>query len=440
MAPFDIASSLGPVAYALVFVAIGFGFGAVLEMGGFGDTRKLAGQFYFQDMTVLRVMFTAIAVAAVLIALATSFGLLDMARVFVNPTYLWPGIVGGLIMGVGFVIGGFCPGTSLVAAATLKVDGIIFLLGALLGVGLFGETVGSFQGFWLSSYMGRFTLPDLLGLPVGATVLLVVAMALLLFWAGGIAQQYFGEKKPWDEVRRVPGRGTLAFAGTMVAAGLVLVVHGQPTPESKLARMGPEVRRSLDERAIFVDPAEVAALRKDIGIQVTILDLRDEASFNLFHIGGSRRVTLASLESPDGLKALLDQPATTVTFLVGNGEAAALKAWKHLIAQGVPNLYVIEGGMNRWLERYPVDACVAERVGAADGKDGQAWRFLYATGSTQPAAWPELEASRAFRSPCAPAAPSAHPADRHGAPSWPAYAYTKRVKLKSKAAVKGGCG
>jgi len=73
MAPFDLASSLGPVAYALVFVAIGFGFGAVLEMGGFGDTRKLAGQFYFQDMTVLRVMFTAIAVAAVLIALATSF-------------------------------------------------------------------------------------------------------------------------------------------------------------------------------------------------------------------------------------------------------------------------------------------------------------------------------------------------------------------------------
>ena len=81
MAPFDLATSLGPVAYALVFGAIGFGFGAVLEMGGFGDTRKLAGQFYFQDMTVLKVMFTGIVVAAVLVALATSFGLLDMSRV-----------------------------------------------------------------------------------------------------------------------------------------------------------------------------------------------------------------------------------------------------------------------------------------------------------------------------------------------------------------------
>ena len=440
MAPFDLAASLGPVAYALVFGAIGFGFGFALEMGGFGDTRKLAGQFYFRDMTVLKVMFTGIVVAAVLVALATSFGLLDMSRVFVNPTYLWPGIVGGLIMGVGFVIGGFCPGTSLVAASTLKIDGMLFLLGALVGVWLFGETVSSFQGFWLSSYMGRFTLADWLGLPLGATVLLVVVMALLLFWAGDLAQQVFGQGKPWAEVRRIPGRGSLAFAGTLVIASLFLVVRGQPDPEARFARMGPEVRRSVEERAIFVDPAEVVALRKDIGVQVAILDLRDERDFNLFHVGGSRRATLADLESPERLKHLLDQPPTTVTFLLGTGEAAALPAWRRLTAQGVPNLYVIDGGVNRWLERYPVDACVAERVGKVDGRDEPAWRFLYATGSTQPAAWPELSASRSFRSPCAePESTGGHGGD-HQARSWPAHAYTKRVKLKSKAAVKGGCG
>jgi len=438
MAPYDLAASLGPVAFALVFGAIGFGFGAALEMGGFGDTRKLAGQFYFQDMTVLKVMFTGIIVAAVLVALATSFGLLDMSRVFVNPTYLWPGIVGGLIMGVGFVIGGFCPGTSLVAASTLKIDGMLFLLGALVGVGLFGETVGSFQGFWLSSYMGRFTLPEWLGLPVGVTVLLVVVMALVLFWAGDLAQKVFGQKIPWAEVTKVPGPGTLTFAGSLVAASLFLVVNGQPSPEAKFARMGPELQRSVEERAIFVDPAEVVALRKDIGVQVAILDLRDERDFNLFHVGGSRRATLPDLESSERLKILLDQPPTTVTFLVGNGEAAALTAWRRLIAQGVPNLYVVDGGMNRWLERYPVDSCVAEQLGNADGRDEPAWRFLYATGSTQPAAWPELSASRAFRSPCAE--PAVSHGGSHHARAWPDHAYTKRVKLKSKAAVKGGCG
>src|SRR5512137_1468299 len=440
MAPFDLASSLGPVAYALVFVAIGFGFGAALEMGGFGDTRKLAGQFYFQDMTVLKVMFTGIVVAAVLVAGATSFGLLDMSRVFVNPTYLWPGIVGGLVMGVGFVVGGFCPGTSIVAASTLKVDGMFFLGGALTGVWIFGETVGSFPAFWLSSYMGRFTLPELLGLPLGTTVLLVVVMALVLFWAGDLAQQAFGQGKPWAEVRKAPGRGFLAFAGALTAASLVLVVHGQPTPEEKLARMPAELRRSVEERAIFVDPAEVAALRKDVAVQVRILDLRDERDFNLFHVGGSRRVSLAELQAPERLKTLLDQPPGTVTFLLGTGEPAALAAWKLLVTQGVPNLYVVEGGVNRWLERYPVDSCVAERVGPVDGRDAPAWRFRYAAGSTQPASWPELPTSRSWRSPCAPAGDAAHAEAAHEGKTWPAYAYTKRVKLRSKAAVKGGCG
>src|SRR5512138_2076781 len=178
MAPFDVNALSGTVSYALVFGAIGFGFGAVLEATGFGDTRKLAAQFYLRDLTVLKTMFTAIVVAALLVALSSAVGVLDMSRVFVNPTYLWPGIVGGLIMGVGFVVGGFCPGTSLVAAATLKIDGIVFVLGALVGVGIFGEHVSSIESFWLSSYLGRFTLPEWLGLPPGVTVLLVVAMAL----------------------------------------------------------------------------------------------------------------------------------------------------------------------------------------------------------------------------------------------------------------------
>src|SRR5512137_699300 len=220
MAPFDL-TTLSPLAYALVFGAIGFGFGAALEMGGFGDTRKLAGQFYFTDLTVLKVMFTGIVVAAVLVAGATSFGLLDMTRVFINPTYLWPGIVGGLIMGVGFIVGGFCPGTSIVAASTLKVDGMYFLGGALTGVWLFGETVSLFPSFWLSSYMGRFTLPEWLGLPLGVTVLLVVLLALVAFWAGDLAVQLLGHGRPWAEVRKAPGRGFLGFAGALVAAATV---------------------------------------------------------------------------------------------------------------------------------------------------------------------------------------------------------------------------
>jgi hypothetical protein len=163
-------------------------FGAILEMAGFGDSRKLAAQFYFKDMTVLKVMFTGIIVACVLIFLSTSLGLLNFDRIWVNPTYLYPEIVGGLIMGVGFIVGGFCPGTSVVAASTLKLDGIVFVLGGLFGVWAFGESVGYYEDFFYSSFFGRLTLYEWLGISPGVVVLLVVLMALAMFYFAEIAE------------------------------------------------------------------------------------------------------------------------------------------------------------------------------------------------------------------------------------------------------------
>ena len=191
--------------YFLVFLLIGMAFGAILEMSGFGDSRKLAAQFYFKDMTVLKVMFTAIVVAAVLIFLSSSLGLLNYDRLWVNPTYLYPGIVGGLIMGVGFIVGGFCPGTSLVAAATLKLDGIVFVLGGLFGVWAFGESVGSFEDFFNSSFYGRLTVFDWLGTSAGVVVLLLTLMALAMFYLAEIAEAHFGEPN-----KRSPGARTAA--------------------------------------------------------------------------------------------------------------------------------------------------------------------------------------------------------------------------------------
>ena len=123
MAPFDLAGMLGETGAYLVYLAIGFCFGFILESSGFGDSRILAAQFYFRRLNVLKVMFTAIVVAMLLVFWSTALGLLDYNEIWVKQTYLWPGIIGGLIMGVGFILGGYCPGTSLGSAATLKIDG-----------------------------------------------------------------------------------------------------------------------------------------------------------------------------------------------------------------------------------------------------------------------------------------------------------------------------
>lgn len=436
MAPFDL-SGIAALGYGLVFGLIGFGFGAALEATGFGDTRKLAAQFYLRDMTVLKTMFTAIVVAAVLLFGAASLGLLDMSRVWVNPTYLWPGIAGGLVMGVGFVVGGFCPGTSLVAAATGKVDGMIFVLGALAGVGLFGESVGSYEPFFLSGYMGRFTLPDWLGVSTGTVLVLVVAMALAMFWAA----EWIERRVAGAEAPSVAPRGRVfrrAGAGALALAAVVVAVRGQPTPDDRFAR-SPALQKLVTDRAVFVDPAEVVALRKDVNVKVDVVDLRPETAFNLFHVGGARRVNPSAVESRDVLRPLQDAGPTSVAFLVASTEERALAAWRALRTQGVTNLYVVEGGMDRWLDRYPVPACVATRAEVRE--PGQpAWNFAYATGASLPSSWPELPTSHAFQFPCGPVAEASHEAHGGHGITWPEHPYTKRVKLQTKSVVKGGCG
>jgi len=105
--PLPLETMYGKMILYSISLVIGIAFGYTLEIAGFGKSTKLAAQFYFTDMTVFKVMFTGIIVAMVLVFGASALGWLDYSRVFVNPTYLWPGIVGGLIMGVGFVIGSF---------------------------------------------------------------------------------------------------------------------------------------------------------------------------------------------------------------------------------------------------------------------------------------------------------------------------------------------
>ncbi|MBM2842399.1 MAG: putative rhodanese domain protein, partial [Anaerolineales bacterium] len=192
--PLALDGLIGHSGTLLVYLLIGFAFGYVLEMAGFGYAPKLAGQFYLTDMTVLKVMFGGIIVAMVLVFAATGLGLLDYNLIWVNPTYLWPGIVGGLIMGVGFIVGGLCPGTSLVALATFKIDGLFYVLGVFFGIFLFGETVDNFSIFWNSSYLGRLTLMDVFHLDAGVVVLLVVLMALGMFAGAELLEKVFGKR------------------------------------------------------------------------------------------------------------------------------------------------------------------------------------------------------------------------------------------------------
>jgi uncharacterized membrane protein YedE/YeeE len=179
MAPFEWSG----VAFFLINVLIGAGFGVALERSGFGDSRRIAGQFYLTDLTVVRVMFTAIVVAMLLILWASALGWLDLDRVWIDETYLGSGILGGALLGIGMVVGGYCPGTSLVATSTLKLDGLFFIAGLFVGIVAFGEVVPSFWEFFQKAgFRGTYTLDQWLGISKGEAAVLVTAIALFTFW------------------------------------------------------------------------------------------------------------------------------------------------------------------------------------------------------------------------------------------------------------------
>ncbi|HUP88643.1 MAG TPA: YeeE/YedE thiosulfate transporter family protein [Longimicrobiales bacterium] len=160
---------------------IGIGFGWMLERAGFGNARKLAGQFYFKDFTVFKVMFTAIITAALGVFWFARLGWLDMSQVAIPPTYLLPQLAGGLIFGAGFVIGGLCPGTSCVAAASGRLDGLAVVVGMFAGVFGFGELLPRFTEFYLSTNRGELTLDQWSGLDRGAIIFVLTAFAIGMF-------------------------------------------------------------------------------------------------------------------------------------------------------------------------------------------------------------------------------------------------------------------
>ncbi len=241
--PLHLESLIGKPLMYLVFLLIGFLFGYVLELSGFNHSPSLASQFYFRDLRVFKVFFTAIVVAMLLIFASSAIGLLDYNLIWVNPTYLWSGIVGGLIMGVGFILGGFCPGTSLVALATLKVDGIFFVLGGLVGVFLFGETVDFYKYFFNGSYYGRLTLMDVFNLPTGVVVILITLMAVFMLWGGEQLEKIYGKKDP----SKAP-KARYYGAGVLVAMAVVVAIIGQPTTADRWSRLEPLKASAIENR------------------------------------------------------------------------------------------------------------------------------------------------------------------------------------------------
>jgi hypothetical protein len=191
-APFYKYGLFGDEMSLVVAFAIGIGFGFFLERAGFGSARKLVGQFYLTDMAVFKVMFSAIVTAMLGVTYLGWMGVLDVDLVYLVPTYLEPQLLGGLLLGIGFVVGGYCPGTSVAALSTGRIDGIAYALGLIAGTVVYAESYSHIVHLVNAGPRGALTLPQAFDLPWGVVVFAVVLIAVGGFYGATLVERRFG--------------------------------------------------------------------------------------------------------------------------------------------------------------------------------------------------------------------------------------------------------
>lgn len=264
----------------IVALLVGIGFGFVLEQAGFSSTKKLVGLFYGYDFTVLRVFFTAGVTAMVGVLLLGHYGLLDLSLIYVNPIFVRSAIVGGLVMGAGFIIGGFCPGTSVCAAAIGKLDAMLFIVGSVVGVLLFGETYPLIKDFYVADSLGPVLISDSLGMsrPLFGFLLTAVALAAFYFtWRIEAKVNNRQAQLPKSMVRRYALAAVVPFV-------ILAVVALFPDKNQLIANRIAEAKRQ--QKCVFkeIEADKLAFEIVNHYYQLNIIDVRSPEEYEAYHL------------------------------------------------------------------------------------------------------------------------------------------------------------
>ena len=213
------------------------------------------------------------------------------------------------------------------------------------------------------------------------------------------------------EFRIFTPRPRLAGAVVLVIFAVAALFVSQPDLETKLAMYEKDLNKRLNSRDYHIDPAELLDLMHNIRIRMVILDVRSESDYNIFHLVDAVHLPREQFASPR-VRQLAPE---AVKVVMSNDEETAELAWKYLTAQGGINLYILEGGINHWLEIY--GGATAELLeSGAPGVERLRFTFPDVLGSEISAARPQLD-------------------------QVPEREYTPKVKvLKPVAMEGGGCG
>jgi hypothetical protein len=276
LVPFIISNEFN----LIIALIAGIGFGFILEQAGFSSTKKLVGLFYGYDFTVLKVFFTAGVTAMIGVLLFGQIGILDLSLIYVNPTFLWSALVGGAIMGLGFIIGGFCPGTSVCAAAIGKLDGLAFVFGSGLGVLAFAEGYPLFEKIYLAEAWGPVLINEKLGMSKILFAFLLTAVAFISFYLTRLI-----ENRVNGIQSKLPQRKVIIYSAGVGFAFLLLTVTAF-LPDAK-NRMESKVNQALIHANLGSVEIPADKLANEIVnnyYRINIIDVRTPEAFKAYHL------------------------------------------------------------------------------------------------------------------------------------------------------------
>jgi hypothetical protein len=322
---------------------IGIFFGVILEQAGFSTSKKLVGLFYGYDFTVLRVFFTAGIVAMIGVIAMEHFGLLDINLTYINPTFLWSAIIGGLIMGLGFVVGGFCPGTSICAAAIGKVDAMIFVAGSFIGVLIFAEGYPLWEGLYISNNWGNVRVFDSLGIQQTVFAFFLTAFSLFAFWMVSIIENKVnGIKKPI--FRFTPYYVTIGAIGFILSLSAFILTERKDSLQNLVSNR--DFVNNYDMETMSVDEFAYRIMKDDKKLQ--IIDFRPIEEYKKQSLPGSTSFTFDNLFEKEPSKILRIRSKTNV--FVANDEYSERQLAIIANRLGFNNVTILKGGLNSFNE------------------------------------------------------------------------------------------
>ncbi len=375
---YNLGALDSPHAFLLALI-IGVGFGFALDRAGFSSSRRLAGVFYLTDMAVVKVMFTAVITALLGLSFLAGLDLIAFDRLFLIPTIYGAQIVGGLLFGVGFVMGGWCPGTAASGAASGKIDALVFLLGAIGGSILFNELFPIIKPLYTAGNHGTQFIYENLGISRTLFVFLFTLVAVGAFWLCEWIEKKRKKQSPY-----LGSSFLKAFSLALVVVAGCLFLLGPTSPSATdnavtatTSNSEAMLLQSIETAEDHIEPEELAD-RLMAGEQgLIVVDVRPAVEFNAFHIKGAITVQLSELA-----EKLAPYKNAGLVVLYSNGMTHPAQARDSLERNGFNNVYLLTDGIVGFHERClkpvslraePLTAEAAERVNA--------WR-AYFTGSS----------------------------------------------------------